>query len=398
MASAPFQLDYCEFACTAGSECEESSFSSEEEDIDPPSIPLLDVRGNNSATESRNETGRPHGDIFCVPSDARVASIQTQTFAGSSGVKMQFPENATVFDIFQAFLPENFVQKIVEYTNIYASQQLLQDNLCATSRIKKWHDTQVSEIYQFLALIFLMGICRLPTLKHYFCKDEAYGQSLFRKVMSGRRFYLLLNCLHFCDNAVSDPTDRIHKIRLIIDHFRQVFTSIYVPGENICVDESLMLWKGRLGFRQYIKSKRARFGIKSYEICESLTGYVYDFIMYTGKDTEYTFTDGNQGEKVVLTLLEPLLGKYYKVYTDRFFTSPTLARTLLANNTYICGTVMGNRKDMPKNFPGTKLTPGQISIVHSDGISCFAWQDKKQILMLSTMHHDSTMTNTGKTE
>ena len=117
MASAPFQLDYCEFACTAGSECEESSFSSEEEDIDPPSIPLLD----ESATESRNETGRPHGDIFSVPSDAHVASIQTQTFAGSSGVKMQFPENATVFDIFQAFLPENFVQKIVEYTNIYAS-------------------------------------------------------------------------------------------------------------------------------------------------------------------------------------------------------------------------------------------------------------------------------------
>ena len=170
-----------------------------------------------------------------------------------------------------------------------------------------------------------------------------------------------------------------------------------MPGENICVDESLMLWKGRLGFRQYIKSKRARFGIKSYEICESTTGYVFDFIMYTGKDTEYTCTDGNQGEKVVLTLLEPLLGKYYKLYTDRFFTSPTLAHTLLANNTYICGTVMGNRKYMPKNFPSTKLTPGQISIVHSDGISCFAWQDKKQILMPSTMHHDSIITNTGKT-
>jgi len=43
---------------------------------------------------------------------------------------------------------------------------------------------------------------------------------------------------------------------------------------DISVDESLMLWKGQLGFRQYIPIKRARFGIKSYELCESGSGYI----------------------------------------------------------------------------------------------------------------------------
>jgi hypothetical protein len=36
-----------------------------------------------------------------------------------------------------------------------------------------------------------------------------------------------------------------------------------------------------------------------------------------------------KGEKVVLTLMEPLFYKNYKLYVDRFFTSPSLAQKLL---------------------------------------------------------------------
>ena len=50
-------------------------------------------------------------------------------------------------------------------------------------------------------------------------------------------------------------------------------------GENIAVDESLTLWKGRLGIKTYLPLKFAKFGIKSYEVCESSTGYLWQFIM-----------------------------------------------------------------------------------------------------------------------
>ena len=82
----------------------------------------------------------------------------------------------------------------------------------------------------------------------------------------------------------------------------------------MCVDESLMLWKGRLGFRQYMPKKRSRFGVKSYELCESDTGYVWDFLVYTGATTGIE-EEGGQGEKVVLTLMERLLVKNYKLYS-----------------------------------------------------------------------------------
>lgn len=46
-------------------------------------------------------------------------------------------------------------------------------------------------------------------------------------------------------------------------------------------------WKGQLGWIQYIPSKQRRFGKKTYKLCESSTGYVWNFIVYTGKDTIY---------------------------------------------------------------------------------------------------------------
>ena len=36
------------------------------------------------------------------------------------------------------------------------------------------------------------------------------------------------------------------------------------PGIHIAVDEALLLWKGRLIFRQIIKTKKSRFGIKAF--------------------------------------------------------------------------------------------------------------------------------------
>jgi hypothetical protein len=40
---------------------------------------------------------------------------------------------------------------------------------------------------------------------------------------------------------------------------------LYIPDQNIAIDQSLTLWKGRLSFQQYIPLKSSKFGVKSYE-------------------------------------------------------------------------------------------------------------------------------------
>ena len=68
---------------------------------------------------------------------------------------------------------------------------------------------------------------------------------------------------------------------------KKKFFEVYQPERDMAVDESLLLWNGRLGWKQYIPIKRARFGIKSFEICESVLGYIWNFFIYIGKDTIY---------------------------------------------------------------------------------------------------------------
>ena len=47
------------------------------------------------------------------------------------------------------------------------------------------------------------------------------------------------------------------------------------------MDESLVLFKGRLTFKQYISLKRPRFGIKLYQLCTT-NGTLLDFLAYHG--------------------------------------------------------------------------------------------------------------------
>ncbi|KAM7304720.1 hypothetical protein ISCGN_014620 [Ixodes scapularis] len=51
-------------------------------------------------------------------------------------------------------------------------------------------------------------------------------------------------------------------------------TTSYMPEEHISIEESLMLYKERLSWKQFLPLKRSRFGVKLYVLCESTTGCV----------------------------------------------------------------------------------------------------------------------------
>ena len=66
-----------------------------------------------------------------------------------------------------------------------------------------------------------------------------------------------------------------------MDMVRQKINSVYYPPEDLTVDESLVLYKGRLLFQQYIRTKRAMYGIKMLELATA-DGILLDFMIYQG--------------------------------------------------------------------------------------------------------------------
>ena len=77
------------------------------------------------------------------------------------------------------------------------------------------------------------------------------------------------------------------KIKLVIVHVQSKFSAVLTPGKNPCIDKSLLLWKGRLRFKEYIPLERNRFGIKLYTIVDCETEFVLCFVVYTGANTDY---------------------------------------------------------------------------------------------------------------
>lgn len=132
-----------------------------------------------------------------------------------------------------------------------------------------------------------------------------------------------------------------------MENLKKKFGEYMYPYMNICIDESLLLFKGRLSFRQYIPSKASRFGIKFFVMCDCATGYVLNFIIYTGKTTEYVPHPhvGISGS-LVMTLMEPYLDRGHTLYIDNWYTSPVLLQRLHDRKTNACGTVRRSRKGM----------------------------------------------------
>jgi hypothetical protein len=57
------------------------------------------------------------------------------------------------------------------------------------------------------------------------------------------------------------------------------YAKYYSPTEHLTVDEIIVLFKGRVVFKQYILKKHKHFGIKVYKLCDS-EGYTYDMRVY----------------------------------------------------------------------------------------------------------------------
>lgn len=92
-----------------------------------------------------------------------------------------------------------------------------------------------------------------------------YNFSSFQRNMSRNRFLQILSFLHFSPNPKADDSsygDHICKIRFIKNYLDSRMDEIYYPDKKVCVDESMVQWRDRLSFRQYIKRKKQnKFGI-----------------------------------------------------------------------------------------------------------------------------------------
>lgn len=219
-----------------------------------------------------------------------------------------------------------------------------------------WKPTNKDEMLTFLALVIHTGTIKLNRLNDYWKKHHLFDMTCFSNYMGRDRFLVLLRCFHFSPNIdIQDqeqPLDRLYKVRPLIDYFNNKMKSIYYPNKKLSLDESMVLWRGRLVFRQYIQNKRHKYGIKLYMLTEP-NGLIIKFAIYTGVLDDM----GGKGHaaNVVLHLMSDKLKNGHSLYMDNYYNSFDLANKLIQQYTYCTGTLRLQGKNTPIEVKQAKL-------------------------------------------
>ena len=214
------------------------------------------------------------------------------------------------------------------------------------------------------------------------------------------RFLALLAFWHIADNTQmpardSPEHDKMFKARTFFDHLCNKFQECYYPERNLAVDESMMPWRGRVSFRQFIPSKPIRYGMKLYCCCESSSGYICSMKLYTGK--EGVTVEHGHGPNAVKYVTRDYMHKGHTIYMDSFFSCVALFQDLLADGTSACGTVLKHRKGNPPSLKSKslKLAKGAFTVRQKGEILAMRFNDRKHCMFLSTIH-TATPVRTGK--
>ena len=143
----------------------------------------------------------------------------------------------------------------------------------------------------FITCLFIASVQRRKDPpSNWWSNDPVLENPIMKKVMTGNQFNKILRCLHVCSlekqPSTDDPNyDPIYKVKEFKESLESRFEKLYIPGEKLSLDETLVRAFGRMKFKVRIITKAARYGIKLYVISDAVTSFVLKVIVYPGKST-----------------------------------------------------------------------------------------------------------------
>jgi hypothetical protein len=275
------------------------------------------------------------------------------------------PVNITPLQLFQYFVPQQLMEEFAHHTNVAAPHD--------------WRHTTAHELYAFLGVHLFMGIDRLPSIQMYW--SAGYQHSTITSIFSRDRFKQLLRYFRIVPAPVdAAPRNPIPHVRALAEKLNASFAAHFTPTQHLALDEAIVAYKGRSPIKQYIPSKPHKWGYKIY--CLASEDYLLHFEIYEGKEDDPS--ESGATYDTVIRMTQPYQNQQLILFTDNWFTSPTLMNALQQRGIRMCGSVRSNRKGMPK-IPKNAikaLAKGECIQRQKDDICLAVWKDQKAVQVL----------------
>ena len=147
----------------------------------------------------------------------------------------------------------------------------------------------------------------------------------------------------------SQNFDKLYLIQPLLSRVNNLCLKNYSPHREFSIDEAMVKFRERLGFRQCMPAKPTKYGIKVWVRADSHNAYANN-----GRQ------QGNRpkvslGRKVIERLLSRLEGKGHHGYCDNYFSSVARFQDRFSKQVYMCGTIRSNCKGFPAELKGRKV-------------------------------------------
>ena len=361
-----------------------------------PVAPRRNVRGNGRGRGNRRGCARvPRA---ARPQDPPIVWSRNYTAPGdrpftepSPGPVQRYPANCREGTFFDAMFTNDMWELMVTETNRYHGQQVAAE---PTKHKRKWTPVTRDQMEAFIGILIYMAIVKLPRMHMYWSTDKLVHQTSVSSVMTQTRFMQIWRYFHLADNSSALPRenpgfDNIYRVRQFLDVVLRNSQRLYRLDREVSIDETMVPHKGRLSFKQYIKNKPIRWGVKLWVLCEAKTGYVFNFQVYLGK--EHGQVEQHLARRVVKHLILPIENKFHHLFMDNFYCDPYLFLELERKQVLACGTVRANRKGFPKDIV---LTSAMERRMHRcdymwrchGNLVAMTWYDRRSVYLISTIH------------
>jgi DNA excision repair protein ERCC-6 len=295
-------------------------------------------------------------------------------------------ENKSPVELFEMMLTDDIVEYIVTQSNNYG--------MC---KFNVHPQITFEDMKCFIAILYLTGYNTVPSRHLYWNTELDVQNQMITNAMRRDRFTCIMRSLHCCDLGTVDPSDKMFKLRPLIELIKQNFSSNFVPTKNLSFDESMIKYFGKHGCKQFIRGKPIRFGYKVWCL-NAENSYLCNFEIYAGKNCDkdanplYDKAFGKPAAvfvRMVDKINHPTLR--YHFFFDNLFTSLNLLSHLQMKGYYGTGTVRANRVPKLAGLPTKEIMKKEIRGKYAfklsqDGLSVIKWLDNSVVTVASNAY------------
>ncbi|CAL7939067.1 unnamed protein product [Xylocopa violacea] len=373
----------------------ETNESSDQDSDDATGARSRKIRIVDNESETDSETAEDANSSQWVPcGESEELPPRVQFVCGKKSTGPQITSNIKEpADFFKLFFTDRLVKEIVSETNNYATKKLEGKTLSSNSIWRSWRDVTDEEFWAFIAVIINMGTMPLASLQEYWSRNNVSYIPFYSETFTRDRFSQIFWMLHLKTTSTdkTNPRTRLQRVSCFLDYINSKFLDYFVPGEQICVNESTIKFKGRVSFITHNSKKPTKWGIRIYTLADSNTGYVCGILPYYGSLTTERLVrpDLPVSTRIPIHLYKMLLDKIpgsqgHHMFTDRYYTSYILAQELAKLKCHFTGEILTHRKEVPTEIKKPKFLKKSVVVYRRDNALLVAWKNQRAVACLTT--------------